>query len=112
MAYYPSVGLLLGFILSLEYLLLSWCLPEEPLALILILTLVLLTGNLHLDGLMDTADGLFSGRDLAGMRPIMKDSRMGAHGVTAGGGGVAVEIRSLSQSSSVLDGSRPPQHPP
>ncbi|MGI6559365.1 MAG: adenosylcobinamide-GDP ribazoletransferase [Limnochordia bacterium] len=43
---------------------------------------------------MDTADGLFSGRDLAGMRPIMKDSRMGAHGVTAGRGGVAVEIRS------------------
>ncbi|NMB15934.1 MAG: adenosylcobinamide-GDP ribazoletransferase [Firmicutes bacterium] len=86
MAYYPLVGLLLGLILSLEYLLLSWCLPQEPLAVILTLSLILLTGNLHLDGLMDTADGLFSGRDLAGMRPIMKDSRMGAHGVTAGVG--------------------------
>ncbi len=104
MAYYPSVGLLLGFILSLEYLLLSWCLPEEPLALILILTLVLLTGNLHLDGLMDTADGLFSGRDLAGMRPIMKDSRMGAHGVTAGVGALLLKyvlLASLAPSSMV-----------
>lgn len=96
MAYYPAVGLLLGLILSVEYLLLSLCLPEEPLSLMIVLTLVLLTGNLHLDGLMDTADGLFSGRDQAGMRPIMKDSRMGAHGVTAGVGALLLKYTLLA----------------
>ncbi|WP_374713014.1 adenosylcobinamide-GDP ribazoletransferase [Symbiobacterium terraclitae] len=42
------------------------------------------SGALHLDGLMDTADGVLSGRDRERMLEIMKDSRVGAMGVTAG----------------------------
>ena len=40
-----------------------------------------LTGGLHLDGLMDTADGILSHRPREQMLEIMKDSRVGAMGV-------------------------------
>lgn len=51
----------------------------------LVLLPILLTGGLHCDGFMDTADGLFSGRSRARMLEIMKDSRTGSFGVTAFG---------------------------
>ena len=44
---------------------------------------VLLTGGFHLDGLADTADGLFSSRSKERMLEIMKDSRIGSNGVLA-----------------------------
>lgn len=42
------------------------------------------TGGLHLDGLMDTADGIGSSRTRERMLEIMKDSRVGAMGVVTG----------------------------
>jgi len=45
---------------------------------------VWVTGALHLDGLMDTADGIGSHRSRERMLEIMKDSRVGAMGVVAG----------------------------
>ncbi|HYG58536.1 MAG TPA: adenosylcobinamide-GDP ribazoletransferase [Symbiobacteriaceae bacterium] len=45
---------------------------------------VWITGALHLDGLMDTADGVGSHRSRERMLEIMKDSRVGAMGVVAG----------------------------
>ena len=45
---------------------------------------LLLTGGLHVDGLMDTADAFFSHQDRARMLEIMRDSRSGALGVAAG----------------------------
>ena len=44
---------------------------------------VLLTGGIHCDGLMDSADGLFSGREKEKILEIMKDSRAGAFGVVS-----------------------------
>ncbi len=44
---------------------------------------VLITGALHEDGLADTADGFWGGRDKARSLEIMKDSRTGAYGVVA-----------------------------
>ncbi len=44
---------------------------------------IILTGGIHCDGLMDSADGLFSGREREKILLIMKDSRAGAFGVTA-----------------------------
>lgn len=49
-----------------------------------ILATVWITGALHLDGLMDTADGIGSGRSRERMLEIMRDSRVGAMGVVAG----------------------------
>ncbi len=49
-----------------------------------ILATIWVTGALHLDGLMDTADGIGSGRSRERMLEIMRDSRVGAMGVVAG----------------------------
>lgn len=43
----------------------------------------LVTGALHEDGLADTADGFWGGRDKARILEIMHDSRIGTYGVVA-----------------------------
>lgn len=43
----------------------------------------LLTGALHLDGFVDTVDGLVGGRDREARLAIMRDSRVGAVGVVS-----------------------------
>ncbi len=45
--------------------------------------LALLTGALHLDGLADSFDGLFGGRDPTARLRIMKDHAIGAYGLAA-----------------------------
>ncbi len=46
-----------------------------------VLSTIILTGGLHLDGLSDTFDGFLSNRDKEKTLEIMKDSRIGAFGV-------------------------------
>lgn len=53
------------------------------LAMLLVTVWVCLTGGLHMDGLMDTADGFGSQRSRERVLEIMKDSRVGAMGVLA-----------------------------
>ncbi|RYD06650.1 hypothetical protein N752_02975 [Desulforamulus aquiferis] len=82
-SYYTLVGLLLGTIsagvcLGLRYLGLTIAADITA-----IVTVIILTGGLHLDGLMDTADGVLSGRSRERKLEIMKDSRVGAMGVLA-----------------------------
>lgn len=79
--YFPLVGFLIGMLVALILYLFSGIHVQLASALA-ILTGILLTGGLHLDGLMDTTDGIFSARSRERMLEIMKDSRVGAHGVT------------------------------
>jgi len=89
--FYPLVGAVLGLLLGLAGMLLQGCLPSAGwtglgsgvTAALLLLLWVGLTGALHLDGLMDTADGVLSHRPREQMLEIMKDSRVGAMGVVA-----------------------------
>ncbi|MCR2805528.1 adenosylcobinamide-GDP ribazoletransferase [Paenibacillus soyae] len=81
--YFPLAGALIGCALWLASELLDWALPPWPAAIILVSLWVLLTGGLHLDGWMDTADGVLSHRPRDRMLEIMKDSRVGAMGVIA-----------------------------
>lgn len=82
-AYFPLVGLTLGFFMAGA----AWAaLPLFPLPVVAVLALVLnffLTRGLHLDGLADTADGLMGpvGRDKALW--AMADSAVGAMGAVA-----------------------------
>ena len=55
----------------------SW--PIYSSAIICTITGFLITGGLHLDGLMDTFDGIYAGKKK--MYKAMKDSRAGAFGV-------------------------------
>ncbi|MCZ8519379.1 MULTISPECIES: adenosylcobinamide-GDP ribazoletransferase [Paenibacillus] len=79
--FYPLVGAVLGALLWASGALLQGVLPALPAAAVLLALWVALTGALHLDGLMDTADGVLSHRPRERMLEIMKDSRVGAMGV-------------------------------
>ncbi|WP_055070422.1 adenosylcobinamide-GDP ribazoletransferase [Clostridium massiliamazoniense] len=75
-----AVGLVIGLILGgVDYLLRG----KSTLitGFILMLAYIIITGALHLDGLSDSCDGLFSGRSKERVLEIMKDSRVGAFGV-------------------------------
>lgn len=80
----PVIGLLLGGLLSGIWLgLLQVGLSRLLTSALVVGLWIYLTGGLHLDGAMDTADGLAGSRDLAKRLEIMADSRTGAFGVMA-----------------------------
>jgi adenosylcobinamide-GDP ribazoletransferase len=76
-----------GFLVALAPALLLWLTagPHTGLlsAFLALGLMAFLTGGLHEDGLADSADGLFGGRDKEKVLAIMKDSRTGAYGVIA-----------------------------
>src|SRR5215469_9955056 len=82
--YFPLVGLLLAVLLWLLALALTPLVPQLALAALLVVALVILTGGLHLDGLMDSCDGLFGGSTRERKLQIMDDSHLGSFGVLGG----------------------------
>lgn len=80
---FPAAGLLIAVPPAL--LLLAIGRPETALlaSLLALGLMAFLTGGLHEDGLADSADGLFGGRDKPQALSIMKDSRIGSYGVIA-----------------------------
>lgn len=82
--YFPVVGILLALLLGGFALVVTPFLPSLVLAALLVIAQILLTGGLHLDGLMDSCDGLFSGRSRDQKLEIMRDSRVGSFGVLGG----------------------------
>jgi len=83
--YFTLIGAIIGLILAGMNYILSQFLPSHVLAAVIIIIEIVLTGGLHCDGFMDTADGVFSGRSRERMLEIMKDSRVGSNGVVAFG---------------------------
>lgn len=81
--YFPIVGLILGGIFSIV----TWVNTRifDPLlcSIFAVLISVVLTGGLHIDGLGDSFDALFSYRNRERMLEIMKDSRIGTNGILA-----------------------------
>lgn len=85
LVYYPLVGLILGGILCGLYWLFSSFLPLLLADAMIIGLLAYLTGGLHLDGLIDTFDGLAGGHRSPERRlQIMKTPDVGAIGAVAG----------------------------
>jgi len=81
--YVPLVGLLLAGLLFLADLgLMALNMPPMPRSVVVVCLWVALTGGLHFDGAMDTADGL-SATDPDRRLEVMSDSRSGAFGVMA-----------------------------
>jgi adenosylcobinamide-GDP ribazoletransferase len=76
----PLIGIFIGFFQSFSWILLryfNW--PNISVALISIAISIFITGGLHIDGLMDTADGISASPEKR--IEAMKDSRVGAMGV-------------------------------
>jgi len=79
--YFPLVGLILGAILlGLNYVLIL-VLPSTVVNALLIIALVILTGAHHLDGFIDTCDGVIAGESKKERLTIMSDSKVGAFGI-------------------------------
>lgn len=81
--HFPLVGLLLGgILLAVDAVAVRFWSPAVA-ALVDVVALAALTGAFHLDGLADTADGLYGTRGRERALEIMKDSRIGAMGMIA-----------------------------
>lgn len=80
-AYFALVGLLIGGAVGLLDALLRLVWPTPVASAGVLAALVLVSGGLHLDGLMDSCDGLFGRRDPARRLEIMRDSHVGSFGV-------------------------------
>lgn len=96
-ALFPVVGALIGLLLGGLGLWLDRFLPAGPVAGLLIASAALLTGGLHLDGLMDTADGAYGGHSPEQRLEIMRDSRVGAFGIIAGSLALLATFACLSE---------------
>lgn len=81
--YFPLVGLVLGVLIYIIGLVSGIFFDSFITSIIVTLTLVILTGGLHIDGLGDTFDAIYSYRDKERMLEIMKDSRLGTNSVLA-----------------------------
>jgi adenosylcobinamide-GDP ribazoletransferase len=98
--FFPLVGLLLGGVLLGLDELLRWIWPDALWAGLVLVAWVLATGGLHLDGFLDSCDGLLGGRGAEERLRIMKDERVGAYAVV---GGVLLLLVKFLALSSVPD---------
>ena len=99
--FFPAIGAILGIIFAATtagiIFLTGGVILKNFTGAIFFALNVILTGGIHCDGLMDSADGLFSGREREKMLEIMKDSRAGAFGV------VSLVVIAALQISTVAD---------
>jgi len=80
--YFPLVGLLLGLILAgINNLFVFLHFERLSIDIILVVSLIALTGGLHLDGLADIFDAFLSRKSKDEMLKIMRDSHIGVMGV-------------------------------
>lgn len=81
--YFPIIGLVIGLILTSFYHLTNYFLPSAMGIVLTVIVYIMITGGLHLDGLGDTFDGLYSNRPKERVLEIMKDSRLGTNALLA-----------------------------
>ena len=82
--YFPVIGLIIAFILALGLgSFQSLGFRGIALSVFLIVLLAIITGGLHLDGLADTADSFYAGKDKDATLAIMRDPHIGTMGVLA-----------------------------
>jgi len=82
--YFPVVGLIIGLLLAGAWWVLDQLLPTALANGLIITGMVLVTGALHLDGFIDTCDGLAGNKPAEDRWRVMRDSRVGAFGVVGG----------------------------
>ena len=81
--WFPLVGLLMGGVYVAMLRLLSFRLPPDVIAVLIVAAEALLTGALHMDALADMTDGFGGGRTREDILRIMRDHAIGSYGATA-----------------------------
>ncbi|MGH7931924.1 MAG: adenosylcobinamide-GDP ribazoletransferase [Candidatus Binataceae bacterium] len=81
--WFALVGFLIGAVLCVEDLLLSFVIGHALRSVLIVMSLAIVTGAVHLDGLADSADALGAGRNRARALEIMRDSQIGSFGAIA-----------------------------
>ena len=82
MCFFPWIGAVIGALCFGWYHLASWLSVDAALAAIVLMMIpVFVTGGIHLDGMLDTADALSSWRPLERRIEILKDSHAGAFAI-------------------------------
>ena len=85
MCFFPLIGAVSGLLSVLACHLLGLAgLGSIPVAAVLTVIPIIVTGGIHLDGLLDTADALSSHRSIEERLEIMKDSHAGAFAIIIG----------------------------
>jgi adenosylcobinamide-GDP ribazoletransferase len=82
--WFAVVGILLGSTLAGADYVLGLLFPSGVAAALLLAVWVLASGALHVDGFLDTCDGLFGGHTAEARLRIMRDERVGAFAVIGG----------------------------
>jgi adenosylcobinamide-GDP ribazoletransferase len=94
-AFFPLTGAAIGLMLVVLDTLLAPAFAPSVRDVLLVLALAALTGAIHLDGLADTCDGLFGGRDAASRLDIMRDPRAGVFGVVGATSMLVLQVAAL-----------------
>lgn len=82
LCFFPFIGTAIGIVLlAAEWLGRYLGFGNAFMAMILVLVPVIITGGIHIDGLLDTSDALSSWRDREKRLEILKDSHAGAFAV-------------------------------
>ncbi|MGE4283628.1 MAG: adenosylcobinamide-GDP ribazoletransferase, partial [Clostridia bacterium] len=81
LAFGPLIGLLIGAFITATYYAAGLVSPGLFAAAVTMIFYAFITGGLHIDGLGDTFDGLFSNRSKERILEIMRDSRVGTNAV-------------------------------
>ena len=79
--YFPVVGIIIGLILVGLSWILRLFLPPPVVNVLLVVSLVVISGALHLDGFVDTCDGIAGHKTPEERWRVMNDSRAGAFGI-------------------------------
>lgn len=79
----PLVGIVIGVVLGAISFGLQFIFSRTMVSAIVLVLYIVITGGLHLDGLGDTFDGIFSNRSKERILEIMRDSRVGTNAVLA-----------------------------
>ncbi len=95
-AFFPLVGAVIGLILVILDIGLLYFLPRSIGSVLVITAGIVLTGGMHLDGLGDTADGIFGGLDKKSRLEIMRDSNIGIYALLAVVSAIALKISTLA----------------
>jgi len=96
----PFVGIIIGAILAAVSYGLLYLFPKPMVAVIVLVLYIIITGGLHLDGLGDTFDGIYSNRSKERILEIMRDSRVGTNAVLAVVSLLLLNYVALSQTNS------------